>query len=308
MQLYTRSLPALSDTYFSSLTPQRRIGLVDIAIAVLRDAQAHGGLMGTRLADMDVGGAIDDLDRQQAADLAPDSTAQQSTVERGTTSEAPTITEAAGLYLGFHTALLTSGETWPPNAADLDANALWAAFALVASRHRGTMATLVTQVVLQLRGESPSRRDRSAALQAFGITGDVDPVPVHQIDNLTDHPLLIEATLVRDQVERAEPIHLRHLIAAALELGPGPLGPETRDRDIQALRNEFLQQIDHDAPAEVAALWRAYFVDQRRPDLVSPGRHQCPRSRRGARSPGWVSTWSTTTRGSATSCALWTTS
>ncbi len=60
--------------YLAAESP-RAIGLDDIAIAVLRDADANGGVLAARLAGADIAGAVTDLvQRRQSSGEAPSDT------------------------------------------------------------------------------------------------------------------------------------------------------------------------------------------------------------------------------------------
>jgi hypothetical protein len=244
--------------HFSTVTARREIDLADIAIAVLRGADTMGGLLATRLADggADVAGALRALQEGHlgAADVA------EAAGEGTPTPELPPMSQAAELYLGYHQTL--SGRTVPAQAGAAEDWPMWAAFGLVAARRTGTLATLVTRVVLQLRGERASTMGQAAAARAFGVPDDVEPAPLRDPDELAGSALLREAARVRDRVDPGEIVHLRHLVAGAIEQGLGPRGPATREADLEALRAAFLDQIDLDAPSDVAARWRAYFADR----------------------------------------------
>ncbi len=75
-----------------------------------------------------------------------------------------------------------------------------------------------------------------------------------------NHPLVASAGQVRDQIQPDEIVRLRHLVAVAINDGSGPLGPETRDRDVDAIRAAVLDQLSVDAPPQVAAIWRDYLA------------------------------------------------
>ena len=240
------------------------IELLDIALAILRDVEVHGGLLSQRLLDAgaDVAGALESLERRFPS--GPTSAATKG-------EPPPAISDATGLYLGFYEASRTWAKALAPDAADIDGRALWSAFGLVASHRRGTLATVVALTVLELRGVRASARDGSVGLRAFDLTDDLLPVPVEDVD-LAGHPLLVSAGDVRDRVTPGEVIHLRHLVAVAIELGPGPRDPETREQDVDAVRSAFLDQIGRDAPPDVVAAWHTYFdeaaAERRRAALV----------------------------------------
>jgi len=230
-------------TAFALPPPSRTIHLLDVAIAVLRDAVTYGGLLATRLErlDADVPAIISALD----AEVAP--------------AAPPAISEATGLCLGFYEALRRERTPEGPEPDELDAPSLWSAFAYVGSKRRDTMATRLTRTVVGLHGSRFEKTGPSPEYSLFDTSRKVDPVPLGEID-LVDHPVLRPAGVVRDQVEPGEVIHLRHVIAVALVQGSGPLGPETLDRDVEEIRTGFLDQLADDAPSEVVALWRRFFA------------------------------------------------
>src|SRR4051794_23188887 len=110
-------------------------------------------------------------------------------------------------------------------------------------------------------GERAATMGQAAAIRAFGVPDNLEPAPLGAAE-LASSALLIEAAAVRDRVDPGEVVHLRHLVTVAIEQGLGPRGPETREADLEALRSAFLDQIDLDAPSDVAARWRAYFADR----------------------------------------------
>jgi hypothetical protein len=227
---------------FALPPPSRTIRLLDVAIAVLRDAVTNGGLLASRLDRLgaDVPAIISTLDAQ-GAPAAP-----------------PAISDATGLCLGFYEALRRERAPDVPKADTVDGPSLWPAFAYVTSQYRNTMATRLATIMVELHGQHSEKTGPSTDY-LFDLSPRVAPIPLADID-VVDHPVLRAAVTVRDRVEPGEDVHLRHVIAVALVHGSGPFGPETRDRDVDELRAGFLDQLDHDAPSEVVARWRAFFA------------------------------------------------
>jgi hypothetical protein len=243
------------DVAFGAAPAPRTIAVGDIVAAILRDVVANGGLLGSRLSELKVDPAA------LLADLAEHQPAAEPVAKgrpAATTTRPPdmraSVSSATQLYLGFYEAL----RSLVPDADD--ARALWSAFGLVATRRRDTLATVVTTTVLGLRGERVSPRDKTAGLRAFDLPEGIEPVPVEHID-LARHALVARAGRVRNRVQPADSIHLRHVVAVALDDGSGPLGPETRDRDVEAVRAAFLRQLTLDAPTAVADRWRSYLEE-----------------------------------------------
>jgi hypothetical protein len=283
VEVYEELARAL-DTYCRAAAPSRAIGLVDIAIAVLRDVEAHGGRLGERLrgAGADVPDALERLRRlEYPAALSGSSTEPSGAVSRGPRADASGavgrrpqadaggtireavpvgVSEAAVLYLRFYEALRVPSEAPDGDGGEIDGRALWAAFGLVAFNRRGTLATVVARAVLRLRDTEASTDGPLVGLFAFGIDEDTRPVPGSEVD-VAGHPLVARAAAVRDRVEPDEGVHLRHLVAVAIRHGSGPLGPDTRAGDVIAVRAAVLDQISRDAPREVTAAWEAYFTD-----------------------------------------------
>ncbi|WP_250556017.1 P-loop NTPase fold protein [Pseudonocardia lacus] len=238
------------DSHLAALPPAQRVGLRDISVAVLRDAQDEGGALRERLAGLyiDVGALLARLSRSVAGSTA--------------SAQHEVLSPAAAVHLGLYEALR---QVHPdvPVGGDAD-GALWAALGLLACRAEGrfTLAPVLTRVVLRLQGERVSRVDIAAVRRAFGVTGEVDPIPVERIADLSSHPLLVQARHVRDRVEPGESVHLRHLIAAGFEQRSGPRGARTRAEDVRTLQQAFLRQIGTDAEPDVATRWRAHFADE----------------------------------------------
>lgn len=259
-----------TDGHRGTLDPLGPTELVDIAIAILRDVDAKGGLLGKRLLRLgaSVTQAIADLERQRSAALA--AIDQPGASRRAAPGGSPAISSAAGLYLGFYEALRERRRP-SANANAIDRGALWPAFGLVATRRGDTSATVVVRVLLELRGDRGSPSDLSDGLRAFDISGEVHPVPIERID-VASHPLVALAGVVRDRVEPGNYVCLRHLVAVVLEQGSGPRRPETRDRDVEAIRTRFLEQIRRNAEPVVGDAWQAYFTelaDGQRPPSTS---------------------------------------
>ncbi len=123
--------------------PALVIDLVDIAIAILRDAEANGGLLAQRLAELgarpgDLLPGLEEL-RSAGGGVATGSAVRYAAHPDGS----PLLSDAAVLYLRFYEALRSRG---------LPDNAVWSAFGLVATRRGNTLATVVVRAVLQLQG------------------------------------------------------------------------------------------------------------------------------------------------------------
>jgi hypothetical protein len=270
---------ALHTELARSIEVPRTIGLVDIAIAVLVDA-ANGGLFLRRLEGMsaDIAGSVSALERLRSGVPVPTSPPPSSQENVGSQfvpppppqSKAPRqqrvelpvdreLTEATRLYLGFYETLRTPSENATAEPETIDGRAMWAAFGPVNDLRQATVASVLVGTMLRLRGEPPSPRSRTAGRRVFDVPVDVEPVPLATI-NPAAHPLLARARAVRDTVEPNGPIHLRHVMAVAIEEGTGPRAPKTRDEDIEAVRSDFRAQIGVDAPPEVVAAWEAYFA------------------------------------------------
>jgi hypothetical protein len=231
---------ALGAAFAAQRSPQT-IGRLDVTVALLWDAEAHGGRLGTHLRDLgaDIPALVGRLDQVRAG-------------------EPPRLSGGASLYLGFYEAL----QRLHGPGTGLDGPNLWSAFGYVASQRRGTLANVVTDTLLHLRSDHVATKMPSAGRRDVDYREPVEPVPLDALshDALVVHPVLVAAGRVRDRVEPGDLIRLRHLVAVAIEHGDGPLGPETRDEDVDAVRRDFLAQIDRDAPANLASAWHAYFA------------------------------------------------
>jgi KAP family P-loop domain len=240
------------DTAFARAPTARTLTVRDIVVAILRDVVADGGVLGSRLAGLKVDPAA------LLADLAPPEPAVKGPPAAAMKAEPrpvpAALSNATVLYLGFYEALRSD----EPDADD--SRALWAAFGLVATRRRDTLAAVVTRTVLSLRGQPVRRWYATAGLRAFDLRVGMEPVPLESID-LEDHPVVVRAGQVRDRLQPDDAIHLRHVVAVALEDGSGPRGPDTRDADVEAVRMAVLDQLAVDAPADVVERWRAYFAE-----------------------------------------------
>jgi hypothetical protein len=242
---------ALGAAFAAQPSPQT-IGRIDVAVAVLWDAEAHGGRLGTYLREIgaDVPALVGRLDQLR-------------------TGEPPRLSGAAGLYLGFYEALQRSRG---PGGGTVDGPNLWSAFGYVAAQRRGTLANVVANTLVRLRAAHVASKMPSAGQRDVDFREPVEPVPLDAMSHvaLVAHPVLAAAGRVRDRVEPGDVIRLRHIVAVAIEHGEGPFGPETRDDDLDAVRSDFLAQIDHDAPANTASAWHAYFA--RTPTATPAGR------------------------------------
>jgi hypothetical protein len=240
------------DTAFARAPTARTLTVRDIVVAILRDVVTDGGVLGSRLAGLKVDPAA------LLADLAPPEPAVKGPPAAAMKAEPrpvpAALSNATVLYLGFYEALRSD----EPDADD--SRALWAAFGLVATRRRDTLAAVVTRTVLSLRGQPVRRWYATAGLRAFDLRVGMEPVPLESID-LEDHPVVVRAGQVRDRLQPDDAIHLRHVVAVALEDGSGPRGPDTRDADVEAVRMAVLDQLAVDAPADVVERWRAYFAE-----------------------------------------------
>lgn len=161
------------------------------------------------------------------------------------------ISEASATLLGWYGAILAANPDASPETA------LWGAFVMMAPRaYRQNVATLV---LTHLSASAPSPAASTAAAVGAAALGlkvlsfEAGPHPGGSL-LAPLAPIATVAAQIRDEIEPDEPISLRHLLAAAIELCPEPVRAATGD--VEPLRASLLRTLEHDAPRAKGAAWR----------------------------------------------------